>query len=122
MSKIERATDDLLGFMVRPDTANIPKLTLWCRQFAAAVDGSAAVSSLRENARQVPEKEMHTYGKELLTKDGIFKRTEWDSSGLDDRTRALKAVVVEALRFHAYLSKNDDRKNTFIETFKAKPL
>ena len=65
---------------------------------------------------------MHAYGKELMAKVGIFKRTEWDNQGLDERTRSLKPLVVEALRFHSYLSKNDDRKNTFIETFKSKPL
>ena len=75
------------------------------------------MSYVKETTRQVPEKEMHEYGKELLAKDGEFKRTEWSGVGLDERTRSLKAMVTEAFRFHAYLSKNDDRKNTFIETF-----
>ena len=122
MHKIEKYVDDLLGFMLRPDTSTLPKLTLWCKEFAKVVDGSKAVSALNENARQVPEKEMREYGKELLAKNGEFKRTEWNSEGLDERTKSLKALVVEALRFHSYLSKNDDRKNTFIETFKGSPL
>ena len=122
MHKIEKYVDDLLGFMLRPDTSTLPKLTLWCKEFAKVVEGSKAVSALNENARQVPEKEMREYGKELLAKNGEFKRTEWNSEGLDDRTKSLKALVVEALRFHSYLSKNDDRKNTFIETFKGSPL
>ena len=31
MAKIGKSVDDLLGFMLRPDTASLPKITQWCK-------------------------------------------------------------------------------------------
>ena len=100
MNNLQQNVDVLIGYMIGSEEPDIPKLTQWCKQFGDNVKKSKAVMALA-NGRQVPEKDMRTFGEALSVKAGKFRTSEKQT--LDQRSQALKNMVSSALKFHAYL-------------------
>ena len=100
MNNLQKNVDVLIGYMIGSEVPDIPKLTQWCKQFGENVQKSKAVMALA-NGRQVPEKDMKTFGEALAVKAGKFRTSEKQT--MDQRSQALKNMVSSALKFHAYL-------------------
>ena len=100
MNNLQKNVDVLIGYMIGSEEPTVAKLTQWCKQFGDNVKKSKAVMALA-NGRQVPEKDMKTFGEALSVKAGKFRTSEKQT--LDQRSQALKNMVSSALKFHAYM-------------------